>query len=89
MIRNKSNIFSVDQGINRKKNGKLLQQCATRIDAVFHPYLDQPKKYLNHYLNQPKKEQKTFGTQCLLFSRYTIFALTGPSSGQLKMRQRN
>ena len=30
MIRNKSNIFSVDQGINRKKNGKL-----TSIDAVF------------------------------------------------------
>ena len=47
MIRNKSNIFSVDRGINRKKNGKLLQQNATRIDAVFRPffgwYLDQPK----------------------------------------------
>ena len=24
---------------NRKKPGKLLQQCATRIDAVFHPFL--------------------------------------------------
>ena len=31
--------FSVDRGINRKKNGKLLQQCATRIDAVFRPVL--------------------------------------------------
>ena len=39
MIRNKSNIFGVDRGINRKKNGKLLQQCATRIDAVFRPFL--------------------------------------------------
>ena len=39
MIRNQSNIFSVDRGINRKKNGKLLQQCAMRIDAVFHPFL--------------------------------------------------
>ena len=39
MIRNKSNICSVDRGINRKKNGKLLQQCATRIDAVFRPFL--------------------------------------------------
>ena len=38
-LRNKSNIFSVDRGINRKKDGKLLQQCATRIDAVFCPYL--------------------------------------------------
>ena len=40
MIRNKSNIFSVDRGIKRKKNGKfLLQQCSTRIDAVFRPFL--------------------------------------------------
>ena len=39
MIRNESNIFSVDRGINRKKNGKRLQQCATRIDAVFRPFL--------------------------------------------------
>ena len=31
--------FLVDQGINRKKNGKLLQQCATLIDAVFRPFL--------------------------------------------------
>ena len=38
MIRNQSNIFLVDRGINRKKNGKLLQQCATRIDAIFHPF---------------------------------------------------
>ena len=40
MIRNKSNIFSVDQGINRKKNRK---QCAMRIDAVFihHRILNQ------------------------------------------------
>ena len=36
MIRNKSNIFSVDRG---KLNGKLLQQCATCIDAVFRPFL--------------------------------------------------
>ena len=28
-LRNESNIFSVDRGINQKKNGKLLQQCAT------------------------------------------------------------
>ena len=39
MIRNKSNIFSVDRGINRKKNGKRLQQCTTRFDAVFRPFL--------------------------------------------------
>ena len=39
MIRNKSNIFLVNQRINLKKKGKRLQQCATRIDAVFHPYL--------------------------------------------------
>ena len=49
MIRNKSSIFSVDRGINRKKNEKLLQQCATRIDVDFHHFsvdtLDQPKKY--------------------------------------------
>ena len=54
MIKTKSNIFSADQGINRKKNEKLLQQCATRIDAVFRPffgwYLDQPKKYKIHFL---------------------------------------
>ena len=44
MIRNKSNIFSVERGINRKKNGKRLQQCATltRIDAVFRPLLVDP-----------------------------------------------
>ena len=40
MIRNKCNIFSVDRGINRKKNGKRLQQWATRIDAVFRPFMD-------------------------------------------------
>ena len=42
MIRNKFNSFSFDRGINRKKNGKLLQQCAacTRIDAVFRPFID-------------------------------------------------
>ena len=39
MIRNKSNIFSVDGGINRKKKGKRLQQCPTHIDAVFRPFL--------------------------------------------------
>ena len=39
MIRNKSNIFSVDRGISQKKKGKLLQQCAARIDAVFRPLL--------------------------------------------------
>ena len=39
MIRNKSNIFSVDRGINRKKKEKLLQQYAWRINAVFHPFL--------------------------------------------------
>ena len=39
MMRDKSNIFSVDRGINRKKNGKLLQQCATRIDAIFRAFL--------------------------------------------------
>ena len=37
MIINKSNIFSVDRGIKRKKNGKRLQQCAT--GAVFRPFL--------------------------------------------------
>ena len=44
MIRNKFNIFSVNRDINRKKNGKRLQQCATRIDAVFRPFLVE-KKY--------------------------------------------
>ena len=39
MIRNRSSIFSVDRGINRKMNGKLLQQCATRIDGGFRPFL--------------------------------------------------
>ena len=38
-LRNESNIFSVDRGINRKKNGKHQQQCATSIDAVFCPFL--------------------------------------------------
>ena len=38
MIRNKSNIFTVDRGVNRKKTGKLLQQCTTRTDAVFPPF---------------------------------------------------
>ena len=55
MIRNQSNIFSVDRGINRKKNGKLLQQCAKRIDAVFHPFLVDTsinqKKYEIDFLN--------------------------------------
>ena len=36
---NKYNIFSVDQGFNRKKKEKLLQQCATCYDAVFRPFL--------------------------------------------------
>ena len=39
MIRNESNVFSVDRGINQKKIEKLLQQCAKRIDAVFSPFL--------------------------------------------------
>ena len=40
MIRNESNIFSIDRGINqKKKDSKLLQQCPTCIDAVFHPFL--------------------------------------------------
>ena len=39
MIRNKSNIFSVDRGINRKKNRKRLQQWVTRINAVFRSFL--------------------------------------------------
>ena len=47
--------FSVDRGINRKKNGKRLQQCATRIDAVFRPFLVDTsinrKKYLIHFLS--------------------------------------
>ena len=32
MIRNKSNIYLVHRGINRRKNGKLLQQCPTLIN---------------------------------------------------------
>ena len=40
MIKNKSIIFTVDLGINRKKYVKLLQQCATRIDAVFRPFIE-------------------------------------------------
>ena len=41
MTRNKSDIFSFDQGLsfNQKKNGKFSQQCATHIDAVFRPFL--------------------------------------------------
>lgn len=35
MIRKKSNIFSVDQDINWKKNG----QGATRLDSVVCPFL--------------------------------------------------
>ena len=34
-MKNRFNIFSVDQGMNQKKNGKLLQQGPTRIDAGF------------------------------------------------------
>ena len=50
MIRNKSNIFSVDRGINRKKNGKLLQQCATRIEAVFRPFLEKNIRFISYHL---------------------------------------
>ena len=42
-------------GINRNKNGKLLQQCTTRIDAVFCPFfgwnLEQSKNYQIHFLS--------------------------------------
>ena len=34
MIRNRSKKFLIDQGINRKKNRKRLQQCSTRIEKV-------------------------------------------------------
>ena len=37
-IKKRSNIFSVDRGINHKQNGKLLQQGASGIDKVFCPF---------------------------------------------------
>ena len=49
---NKSDIFSFDRGINRKKNGNLLQQCSTRIDAVFRSFLvdTSEKKMLDSFI---------------------------------------
>ena len=38
IIKKRSNIFSVDRGINHKQNGKLLQQGASGIDKVFCPF---------------------------------------------------
>ena len=40
MIRNISKVFySADGRINQRKKEKRLQRCATRIDAVFRPFL--------------------------------------------------
>ena len=60
MIRYISDIFTVDQGINRKNNIKLLQQCAMCIDAIFRPFfgwnLNQPKKYkINFFVHVQQK----------------------------------
>ena len=52
MIRNKSYILSDDQGINRKKNGKLLQQCALmQFSALFVVDTSINEKLLNLFLN--------------------------------------
>ena len=54
MIKNKSNIFSFDRGINRKQNGKLLQHCSTRIDAFPVLFWLTPRpteKILDSFLN--------------------------------------
>ena len=38
MIRNKSHIFSIDQGINPKKERKTFATMRYGIDAVFGPF---------------------------------------------------
>ena len=56
MIRNKSNIFSVHRSINRKKNwsenfcNNALRAFMQFSVLFFGWYLDQPKKYLIHFV---------------------------------------
>ena len=61
MIINKSDIFLVDQGVNRKKNGKLLQQWDTSTNG---------KNIRFYFLKLIIKCQVAFGTTFILF--YTI-----------------
>ena len=59
MIRNKSYILSDDQGINRKKNGKLLQQCALmQFSALFVVDTSINEKLLNLFLKSFNIYQK-------------------------------
>ena len=62
MIRNKSNIFSVDGGINWKRNRKLLQQCPMGIDAFsVHFWLKagSTEKILDSFLKSKSLENLT------------------------------
>ena len=50
MIRNKSDIFTVDQDINRKKNGKLWQQCSIPPFFCLIPRSTEKKTTLDLFL---------------------------------------
>ena len=78
MIRNKSNIFSVDRGINRKKNGKLLQialRALIQFSVVFwliHRSAEKYKILFYRFTPHSCLTLQNVNTHCLLWRKSDI-----------------
>ena len=92
MIRSKSNIISVDLGINGKKNGKLLQQCATQFSVLFRLIPRSTEKIYDSFLIAsmstkpvPKYQKENMSATFLNIYSYLIVKETASSTWLITM----